>query len=145
MSRPLKINEIVIQALEKAFSYGMTRNLACQHAGISISAYHTWMSRGKDEEDTIYGELYRRVKKAEANHALANLALIQKAAKEGSWTASAWILERKYGYQKQIDPLIEVNIDSRQISVSQLLTELEDTSKELENLISKPIIDLDEE
>ena len=143
--RPSKLNELVIQTLEKAFSFGMTTTLSCQHAGVSVSTYQTWMGRGKYEEDTIYSELYKRVKKAESNHALSNLALIQKAAKEGTWQASAWLLERKHGYHKQQDPLIEVNLDNRQISVTQLLKELQNSDEEIKEIIARPVIDLDEE
>ena len=94
VGRPLKLNEIVIQMLEKAYSLGMSPKLACDHASVSQSSYNTWMQRGEqdryDNEETIFADLNRRVKKARSNHALANLALIQKAAKEdGTWTAAA--------------------------------------------------------
>lgn len=145
IGRPSKLNEIVIATLEKAYSVGMTTKLSCEYAGVSTSTFFTWMQRGKYEEGTIYAELYQRVKKAESSHALANLALIQKAAKEGTWQASAWLLERKHGYQKQQDPLVEVNIDSRQISVNQLLQEIQTSDQELQELISRPDIDLEEE
>ena len=129
IGRPSKLNEIVIATLEKAYSVGMTTKLSCEYAGLSTSTFFTWMQRGKYEEGTIY----------------ANLALIQKAAKEGTWQASAWLLERKHGYQKQQDPLVEVNIDSRQISVNQLLQEIQSSDQELQELISRPEIDLEEE
>ena len=66
--RPSKLNEIVIQMLEKAYSLGMSKKLACHHASVSQSTYNTWMQRGEkdrfDEEETIYSDLNRRVKKA---------------------------------------------------------------------------------
>jgi len=150
VGRPSKLNEIMIQMLEKAFGIGMKTTLACQHAGVSKSTFNTWMQRGdrerKEEEDTIYTDLHRRVKKAESNHALANLALIQKAAKEtNSWQAAAWLLERKHNYNRQVDPLVEVKIDNRQLSSIQLMQELKNADQKINEIIQIPVIDLDEE
>ena len=67
VGRPLKLNEIVIQMLEKAYSLGMSPKLACDHASVSQSSYNTWMQRGEqdryDNEETIFADLNRRVKK----------------------------------------------------------------------------------
>ena len=52
---------------------------------------------------------------------------------------------KKTRFQKQQDPLVEVNIDSRQISVNQLLQEIQTSDQELQELISRPEIDLEEE
>ena len=151
VGRPLKLNEIVIQMLEKAYSLGMSPKLACHHASVSQSSYNTWMQRGEkdryDELDSIYADLNRRVKKAKSNHALANLALIQKAAKEEKqWTAAAWLLERVHKeYQKQPEQIVEVNVDNRQLSVVQLMKELQSSDEEIKELIARPVIDLDEE
>ena len=146
IGRPHKLNDMIITLLEQAFQVGMTKTLACQHAGVARSTFHAWMSRGKDESNTIYSELYLRVKKAESNHALANLAIIQKAAKEGSQQASAWLLERRHdGYNKMQEPLVEINLDNRQISVRQLMEQIEESDKTLKEIIDRPIIDLDEE
>ena len=149
--RPSKLNEIVIQMLERAYSLGMSPKLACHHASVSQSTYNTWMQRGEkdrfDEEETIYSDLNRRVKKAKSNHALANLALIQKAAKEdGTWTAAAWLLERVHKeYQKQPEQIVEVNVDNRQLSYIQLIKEIKESDEEIKELIARPVIDLDEE
>ena len=149
--RPSKLNEIVIQMLEKAYSLGMSPKLACHHAYLSQSTYNTWMKRGEqdrfDELDSIYSDLNRRVKKAKSNHALANLALIQKAAKEEKqWTAAAWLLERVHKeYQKQPEQIVEVNVDNRQLSYIQLIKEIKESDEEINELIARPVIDLDEE
>ena len=61
VGRPLKLNEIVIQMLEKAYSLGMSPKLACDHASVSQSSYNTWMQRGEqdryDNEETIFADL----------------------------------------------------------------------------------------
>mgnify|MGYP001178882551 CR=1 FL=1 len=149
--RPSKLNEIVIQMFEKAFSVGLSPKLACQHVGISKSTYNTWMRRGEQErekdEDTLFADLHRRIKRAESNHALANLALIQKAAKEdGIWTASAWLLERRHPeYRRQPEQVVEVKIDNRSLSVTGLIEQIRESDQLLQEIMQRPVIDLDEE
>ena len=38
-----------------------------------------------------------------------------------------------------------MNVDNRQLSVVQLMKELENTDQEIKELIARPVIDLDEE
>ena len=42
VGRPLKLNEIVIQMLEKAYSLGMSPKLACDHASVSQRISSGW-------------------------------------------------------------------------------------------------------
>jgi hypothetical protein len=145
MGRNIKLNNTIITLLEQGIQNGLTIKLSCQHAGCSEASYFAWMNRGKNETDTVFAELYRRIKKAESNNALMNLALIQKAAKEGTWHAAAWLLERRHNYTVRQDPIIEITMDNSQISVAQLYNELKNTDNQLKELISRPVIDLDEE
>ena len=146
MGRKFKLNDQIILLLEQAIQNNMTIKLACQHANISEASYFAWMNRGREEENTIFSKFYIRIKKAESNSALMNLALIQKSAKEGTWQAAAWLLERRHKeYKVNNDPLIEINKDNSQISITQLYNELEKTDRKLKELITRPIIDLDEE
>lgn len=100
MSRPTKLNEKTIQLLCEAVRMGSTYELACQYAGISEATFYSWRAKGRVAKRGQYLELMESLKRAEAKGALANLAVIQKSAKEGDWKASAWILERRHGYQK---------------------------------------------
>ena len=68
------------------------------------------------------------------------------ATQYSRWTAAAWLLERVHKeYQKQPEQIVEVNVDNRQLSVVQLMKELENTDQEIKELIARPVIDLDEE
>ncbi len=63
-----------------------------------------------------------------------------------STTAAAWLLERVHKeYQKQPEQIVEVNVDNRQLSVVQLMKELQSSDEEIKELIARPVIDLDEE
>tara|TARA_Y100000592_G_scaffold81075_1_gene128411 strand:- start:1937 stop:2374 length:438 start_codon:yes stop_codon:yes gene_type:complete len=145
MARRTKLNTEIQALICQAIELGMTYKLSAQYAGISETTFHAWMSRGRDEETGIYNEFLKSVKKAESKGALANLAIIQKTAKEGNWQASAWILERRHNYTSRQEPLIEVQIDNSQISVNQLIEQIKIANETLNDILAVPIIDLEEE
>ena len=87
-----QVQALFIQALEMS----MTIDLASKYAGITNSTFYNWMDRGKREGEGIYFEFLETVNKAIARSALINMAVIQKAAKNGTWQASAWILAVSY-------------------------------------------------
>lgn len=80
---------------------------ACQAVGIDESTYYNWLKRGKDEEDRInagiaptpketpFFEFFKAVRQAQAEGIMSHLMNIDHHAKNGTWQASAWILERK--------------------------------------------------
>jgi hypothetical protein len=55
------------------------------------------MEQGADSEsEQIYQEFREAVEKAKAEAEVRDVTLIDKAAKDGSWQAAAWKLERKF-------------------------------------------------
>jgi len=78
----------IIQGLK----LGMTYKLAAQYAGMSESTLWDWLGN-----DSAFLE---SCKDAEGHNAAQALATIIKAAREGNWTAGAWLLERRHGYTK---------------------------------------------
>jgi hypothetical protein len=78
----------IIQGLK----LGMTYKLAAQYAGMSTQTLWDWISKDPDFSDAC--------KDAEGHNAAQALATIIKAAREGNWTAGAWLLERRHGYTK---------------------------------------------
>jgi hypothetical protein len=138
-----QVQALFIQALEMS----MTIDLASKYAGITNSTFYNWMDRGKREGEGIYFEFLETVNKAIARSALINMAVIQKAAKNGTWQASAWILERRhpeeYGRQKK-DPQVLLQIDAKEASITQLIQQVKETDLELDAFIADPVIDLDE-
>lgn len=93
---------------------GATYELAAQYGGISYVTFNTWQKRGQKElerveaagkgaaireKERLFVDFYRATKKAEAEAAIMWLALIEKAANEGTWQAAAWKLERRYPHR----------------------------------------------
>lgn len=77
-----------VERITDALRRGMTHKLACAAARIHVDTFYTWIAQ--------YPEFSEAVKKAEADFAQKNLAIIQDAADNGSWQASAWLLERRH-------------------------------------------------
>ena len=80
---------------------------ACEAVGIDPRTYYHWLKRGKDEEDRINADIaptpnetpflqfFQAVRKAQADGIMQHVMNIDHHAKNGTWQASAWILERK--------------------------------------------------
>lgn len=96
VGRRTKYTPETVAKLTQAIRLGMTHLLACQYAGISHDTFYTWMNKHPEFSDAI--------KEAEGEGAVELLAIIKKQAREGTWQAAAWILERRhpeaYGRQR---------------------------------------------
>ena len=77
-------------------STGQPFNKACDYVGISTSSFYAWLSRGKEEEEGIYFEFRKAVLKAESSCMLKHLINVQKAAMDGKYSASIWLLENRF-------------------------------------------------
>lgn len=121
MARPTKLTPETRQRICDNITLGMTYEHATQAAGIDYSTFRKWILRGEAEKDRvnendrakirkdelIYVEFVEALKESEARGIRNNLAMITKASKDGSWQASAWILERRhpedYGRKDKLD------------------------------------------
>lgn len=84
---------------------------ACTAVGIGKSTYYSWLERGRkeadrraaglepDENETQYLEFMDTVEKAQAEAAVSLIGEIANHARNGTWQAAAWILERKFPRQ----------------------------------------------
>lgn len=74
---------------------------ACDLVSITDTTFYKWMRRGKradatERGDEVFVHFARAIKKARAEFISRNLHRIEKAAKEPkTWTAAAWLLERR--------------------------------------------------
>jgi len=144
MSRRTKLNPQRQAMIIEALQLGMTIELASKYAGIEQKTFYNWMNRGRREGEGIYFQFLQAIEKAIAKSALVNMAIIQKAAKEGTWQASAWIMERRHKYHAKHEPEVIVQIDAKEASITQLIQQVKETDLELETFIADPVIDLDE-
>ncbi len=98
MARPSKLTTEVQERIVSALRAGNYQDTAASYAGISAKTFYEWMNRGKSDDpaEEIYSEFREAVLKAKADAEIRDVALIDRAANDGSWQAAAWKLERKY-------------------------------------------------
>lgn len=84
-----------IQIISSGIGLGLTQDLACKRAGIHPATYYRWLNGTKE----LNRKLCEEVEKATAENAARCLKIIAGAAEKGTWSAAAWLLERRHGYR----------------------------------------------
>lgn len=87
MARPSKRTPEREASITAALARGNTRRAAAAAAGVTERTFERWMAR--------FVGFVAAVEKAEADAELMHVANVAKAAEDGTWTASAWWLERR--------------------------------------------------
>ena len=100
MGRPSKLTPERSRAITSALRAGATREMAARAAGIHPGTLFAWLAKGREANRGRHHEFHEAVKKAEARNGLEHLVVVRQAAKDGSWQASAWMLERRHGYRR---------------------------------------------
>ena len=100
MGRPSKLTPERSRAITGALRAGATREMAARSAGIHPGTLFAWLAKGRAANRGSYYEFHEAVKKAEAHNGLEHLVVVRQAAQDGSWQASAWMLERRHGYRR---------------------------------------------
>ena len=111
---------------------------AASLAGIGRSTLYLWLAEGKKAEqkhdngqklsdrDTTYLEFMDAVESARAEAQLRNVAIIQRAANEGTWQAAAWFLERTNPRKWGRHETVEIGVaDDRPTEVSEIASLLD--------------------
>lgn len=86
--RPTKYTPETVKKILEAIKLGVAYVDAANYGGIHIDTFHEWRKAYPDFSDAVDA--------ASGQAVTACMAKIQKAATEGSWQASAWILERRH-------------------------------------------------
>lgn len=102
MARPTKITVDHVREVSQAIRIGLTQEQAAAYIGIAETTFYRWMRRGVREPDTIYGRFRQAVKRGEAQSVAFEMANIRRAARDGDWKASAWLLERRHGFTRTV-------------------------------------------
>lgn len=89
------MDDSVWQRLNQALSVGAYIEDACVFAGISSRQFRRWRELAEKDVEP-YASRWEEIAKSESQAIVRNLFNIQNSANNGSWQASAWILERKY-------------------------------------------------
>ena len=106
--------------------------------GISRQTLLLWMRNGRDaqdrldigetitDRDRLYLDFLNAVESARAEAQLRNVAIIQKAANEGTWQAAAWYLERTNPRKWGRHETVEIGVaDDTPTEVSEIATLLD--------------------
>lgn len=104
-----KLTPELQKKLIECIESGLVYDIACDAVGIDSSTFYRWLREGKANLCEEKNQFYWAIKKAKANCAKNLLDIIKKhGIKE--WTASAWLLERRYRkyYGKDAKELKEV-------------------------------------
>lgn len=96
VGRRTRLTPDVQNSIVTALRAGNYSETAAAYAGISKATFYEWCARGRREPDSIYADFLDAVESAKAASEVRDVALIDKAATDGSWQAAAWKLERKY-------------------------------------------------
>lgn len=106
MARPTKYTPETANRILEGIRLGMTYRHAAMYAGIDEATLLRWRRR--------FADFAGQLQEAEGHAVAANMARIRKAAMDGDWRASAWILERRfpedYGTRHRIDQTITVDV-----------------------------------
>lgn len=96
----LKLNRELIDKAHRLTSEGHYAVVVCTYLGITEACYYKWIQKAKadieNNKRSIYVEFFESLNEAEAKAEMRHLQNIAKAATEGTWQASAWLLERKH-------------------------------------------------
>jgi hypothetical protein len=102
--RPPDLTPKIRKAVAAQVARGVPLKHAARRAGTSPRSLYRWLARGRvaarkprvPAADKPYVALLAAVKKGEADAVARHVGVIEKAAKRGVWTASAWWLERTH-------------------------------------------------
>lgn len=92
--RPLTLTPEVADKIVNALKMGNYRSAAAKYAGVEPRTLKEWITRA-NKGDQPYLDLLDRMKSAEGEAEASLVATIRRAAND-TWTAAAWLLERKH-------------------------------------------------
>lgn len=137
------LDESVWQRLNQAISVGAYIEDACVFAGISSRQFRRWRELAEQGVEP-YAEKWEEINKSESQAIVRNLFNIQNASNNGTWQASAWLLERKYpdkyGKKDTVNILDNQNnfdvelywSDGNKFVEGEVVSDMSDTKKEEE-------------
>lgn len=103
----MTLNDPKVERLLNALRLGDFVEEACSYAHITETTYYRWKREGEavahkqhmgeplTETDEQIMEMYEAIREAEVSGQHAALETIRRAARDGTWQAAAWFLERR--------------------------------------------------
>jgi len=147
--KPSTLDDPKVKLLLQALQAGNYVETACAYAGLAVSTVYLWLDRGNKEKQRInqgdtpdskevtYLEISEAVEKARANAVVANVAVIQQAARSGTWQAAAWWLERsmpqQFGRKIQAEVTGKISIEDLERRMLELISDDNSDTQEIES------------
>jgi hypothetical protein len=135
--KPTQVDDPKVKLLLQALQAGNYVEVSCAYAGLAVATIYQWMDKGRKEKERIangedpdptqssYVEILEAIEKARANAVVANVAVIQQAARSGTWQAAAWWLERtnpqQFGRRVQAEVTGRISIDDLERRMLELI------------------------
>lgn len=135
-----------VQRLLNVLRLGSFVEEACTYAHITETTYYRWKREGEavqqkqylgetlDDTEQQILEMYEAIAEAEVSGQYAALETIRTAAKDGTWQAAAWFLERrnkKWSNRTEVTgadggPIETVTVEDVDQKIRDLITAVED-------------------
>jgi len=133
------LDDSKVKLFLQALTAGNYVEVSCAYAGLSVATVYQWLEKGKAEKaesrrdngqkpdihKTTYIELLEAIESARAKAIVGNVAVIQKAARDGTWQAAAWWLERtnpqQFGRKIQAEVTGRISIDDLERRMLELI------------------------
>ena len=147
--KPTKIDDPRVQLLLQALQAGNYVEVSCAYSGIAVPTVYLWMDRARKEKERIaqgaepnpdeanYIELAEAIEQARAKAVVANVAIIQQAARSGTWQAAAWWLERtnpqQFGRRVQAEVTGRISVDDLERRMLELIGDDSSDIQEIES------------
>ena len=133
ISKPKALNESVINAMVIAINNGLSISTACDKLKLSLTSMYRWLREGESDETetSLQWKLWQSVKAARAADIERHLLSITEHSKT-TWQASAWVLERLYGFRKP--PEIQLTVNNNSEPIPQAISS--QSTAELESLLA---------
>lgn len=95
MGRPTKLTDLIVHKVASCILEGLSMSGAARAVNLHQSTLHAWLRRGELGEEG-FSAFSAAIKKAESDLELEVIGNIKRAAMQGTWTASAWLAERRW-------------------------------------------------
>ena len=86
----------LVAEIAKLVRLGSPMGRAAEANGIPDATASDWFKRGRDQTGGLYHDFAEAITQARGTFVSHHLAVITRAAQEGTWQASAWLLERTH-------------------------------------------------
>jgi len=88
-------SEEVVTEFVTLLRSGNSVRTACEYTGLATSSVYQWLAEAERDDSRPWAtDFADQTKKARSFAQAASLRIVQQAARDGTWQAAAWFLER---------------------------------------------------